>query len=197
MSFHPDKCNVLTATRSKTEKPPSVYTLHGQELQHVSSAKYLGVTIQKNAEWDHHIGEVASRANRTLGFLRRNLRIGSKSVKETAFKSLVRPTFEYAATVWDPHCQNDINTLEAVQRRAARFVMGRHRNTFSVSQMLQELSWPHLAQRRLQARLKMFYKMVHGLVQLHSTDVQPTPPPTRDDVTTSSTREYSAGLTTV
>ena len=30
---------------------------------------------------------------------------------------------EYAASVWDPHHLNDIQALEKVQRRAARWVM--------------------------------------------------------------------------
>ena len=44
MKFHPDKCQVLTITRKK--KPIHFdYVLHGHKLEHVQTAKYLGVTI--------------------------------------------------------------------------------------------------------------------------------------------------------
>jgi hypothetical protein len=34
----------------------------------------------------------------------------------------MRPTIEYAATVWDPTSQGKFKALENIQRRAARFV---------------------------------------------------------------------------
>ena len=33
------------------------------------------------------------------------------------------PSMEYAATVWDPHHTGDIQHLEKVQRRAARWAL--------------------------------------------------------------------------
>jgi hypothetical protein len=54
---------------------------------------------------------------------RRNLKISSISIKEQAYKTLVRPLVEYASPVWDPHHQTDIRKLECVQRRAAMFVL--------------------------------------------------------------------------
>ena len=51
---------------------------------------------------------------------------------------LVRAIIEYASTVWDPHTQSNISQIEAVQRRAARFVKGDYR-TSSTSQILK--SW--------------------------------------------------------
>ena len=35
----------------------------------------------------------------------------------------IRPILEYAAVVWEPHTRCDIERLEAVERRAVRFVM--------------------------------------------------------------------------
>jgi hypothetical protein len=43
----------------------------------VTSAKYLGVTITDKVNWSQHIDSITNKANRTLGFLRRNLKISS------------------------------------------------------------------------------------------------------------------------
>jgi hypothetical protein len=68
-------------------------------------AKYLGCQITSDLRWSDHVNNICGKANRTLGFLRRNLNVGSTSVKENAYKTLVRPTLEYASTVWDPYHQ--------------------------------------------------------------------------------------------
>jgi hypothetical protein len=49
-------------------------------------------------------------------------------IKEQAYFTLARPLVEYASTGWDPYTQTDINKVEAVQRRAARYVAYNHRN---------------------------------------------------------------------
>ena len=81
-----------------------------------------------------------------------------------AYFTLVRPIIEYAAPVWDPYTKRNIYKIEMVQRRAARFVCGRYHNTSSVSEMLQDLEWPSLQQRREMLRLVLFYKIHHNLV---------------------------------
>ena len=93
---------------------------------------------------------------------RRNLRRCPAILKESAYISLVRPTLEYAASVWDPHLAKDINKLENIQRRSARFVKGDYRTTSSVTQMLQELDWQDLQSRRRDLRLALLYKVVMG-----------------------------------
>ena len=120
MEFHPDKCSALSITKSK--KPIHYeYQLHGQHLEHVKSVKYLGVTIQSDLKWISHVNTVNSKANRTLRFLRRNLKTSSPAIKEKAYKSLVRLSFEYASSVWGPYTENLTNQGEMVQRRAACF----------------------------------------------------------------------------
>jgi hypothetical protein len=63
-----------------------------------------------------------------------------------------------------PYIQKNIDKVEMVQQRAARWALNRYHNTSSVTDMLQSLSWPILQQRRSEARLCLMYKMVHGLV---------------------------------
>ena len=118
MKFHPEKCNVLTISKKRSPSKYN-YTLHGHILEHDTSAKYLGCTISSDLKWGKHISTICSIANNTISFLKRNINISNKSIKEKAYVSLVRPTLEYASSVWDPYQQNDIHRLEMVQRRAA------------------------------------------------------------------------------
>ena len=73
-------------------------TLLGHTLiDKVDSTKYLCVRIPSGLKWDGLIDSICGRAIKTLGCLRRNLRIGNK--KDTAYKTLVSPILEYAAPV--------------------------------------------------------------------------------------------------
>ena len=71
MSFHPEKCNVLSITK-KRNPVTNCYILHGHQLEQVQSAKYLGVSITN----------ICKKANNTLSFLKRNLNISNSNLKE-------------------------------------------------------------------------------------------------------------------
>jgi hypothetical protein len=62
--------------------------------------------------WKDHVEEVCGKANRTIGFVKRNLNISAPRIKDCAYKTLVRPQLEYASSVWDPYHQKDINRIE-------------------------------------------------------------------------------------
>ena len=66
------------------------------------SAKYRGITISNDLKWTKHVSNITSKANGTLGILRRNLRLSSHTVKTHAYQALVRSHLEYASAVWDP-----------------------------------------------------------------------------------------------
>lgn len=169
MEFHPEKCEVLRVSR-KCSMNKHEYKLSGKVPATVDSAKYLGVTITSDLRWNRHIDNITSKANRTLSFLKRNLRVKSTTVKTSAYYSLVRPTLEYACVAWDPYTKENINKLEMVQRRAARFVLGRFNYTSSVIEMLPEVNWVPLEQRRQNQRLAMLYKINNGLVEMGNDD---------------------------
>ena len=78
------------------------YTLEGTDLENVESIKYLRVTITSDLRWNTHVSNVCTKANRTLGFLRKNLYSFPQEVKEAAYKVLMRPVLDYGSSVWDP-----------------------------------------------------------------------------------------------
>ena len=143
------------------------YTLKGHILEDVKEAKYLRLTLSSNLTWNTHIGNITSKSNKLLGFLRRNLKMRNESTKENAYKAIVRSNLEYCSTVWAPHTKKNKDEIEKVQRRAARFVTGRYHNTSSVSSMIDHLNWESLEQRRQKARVIMLYKIIHNEVDIN------------------------------
>ena len=64
------------------------------------------------------------------------------------------------------HNVKDIQQLEKVQRRAARWVLNDYRYTSSVTLMLKQLSWPTLMLRRRISRLSILYKAIQQQLSL-------------------------------
>ena len=159
---------------NKHNKIDASYTLEGTVLENVESTKYLGVTITSDLKWNLYIRNVCSKANRTLGFLRRNLFSCPQDVKEAAYKTLVRPILEYGSTVWDPHCKGLNDELENVQKRAARFVTRNYSyETGSMTGILEELKWETLQKRRKDNRLILMYKGLKGKARIPTDDLIP------------------------
>ena len=110
-------------------------------------------------QWSPHINNLATRASRVLNCIRRNLHNCSSVTKASAYLSLVRPIMEYASCVWDPHKIINIQALEKVQRRAARWVLSDYGRQSSVTRMLTQLNWPTLQHRRFTSRIVFFIKL--------------------------------------
>ena len=108
----------------------------GQTLTTVTSAKYLGITIHKEDSWDSHIGAIKAKANWTQRFLRHNVKISSRQLREMAHLAFVRPIAKYGSSVWDPNTKKQkehIDKTETIERRAAHFVLKHYHNTSTVS----------------------------------------------------------------
>ena len=95
-------------------------------------------TSVRISPWKSHIQQATTKASRSVGFLRRNLRGCPSDVEAKAYTTLVRPVLEYESSVLDQYTIQQINALERVQRQAARFVTADYfsRNPGCVTNML-------------------------------------------------------------
>ena len=58
-----------------------------------------------------------------LNVLRRTMFGCSTLAKDVAYRSIVRPNMEYTCALWNPHTEKDCALLDAVQDRAARWIL--------------------------------------------------------------------------
>ena len=162
MNFHPAKCETPRITnkikpinhdyyihnhklslaidhipKSKHEKARQRATNQEERLQ--NTAKHLGVNINSKLSWNHQVDAITKKANSTVAFLRPNTSNCPRQVKAYCYQTYVRPTLEHASTVWDPTTKQNINKLEMVQRRAARYVQSDWRRHGSPTEMMKKL----------------------------------------------------------
>ena len=165
MTFNTTKCEVLQITLNNNPIQASYY-LYNHGLPCVAEAKYLGITLDSKLTFNKHIDVTCKKANSVLSLLRRNLHNSQPAIKSQVYQIYVRPILEYSCVVWAPHTKCNIDKLESVQRRAARFATSDYSYTSSVSTMLENLNWKTLHVRRNELRLIMFYKIIHNMVDL-------------------------------
>ncbi|CAB3987788.1 RNA-directed DNA polymerase from mobile element jockey, partial [Paramuricea clavata] len=123
MDFNETKCAIVSFTR-KHHPIIQSYSLNGSELRKVNEQKDLGILTTSSMEWSSHVATVCSKANRTLGYIRRcSAEIGSLNARRTLYTSLVRSLFSYRSQLWAPQKIKYINMMERVQRRATKFLL--------------------------------------------------------------------------
>ena len=126
------------------------------------------------AAWDHW-EDITGKARRTLGFVQRNLRSCPSIVKERAYFTLVRPSLEYACSVWSPHSHSGVEEIERIQRVAARFVSNKPHMP-STRDSITAILRRSLEERRRRSSLVTFYKMLNNLVAI-PVEYHPAPKP--------------------
>ena len=110
LRFHPDKCKVMTISRKKKQDQKkytmrkqfgnNIYTDH--ILDQVEKEKDLGVTVDCNLSFEHHILEKVSKVNQMMGLIRRSFVYLDTENFTRLYKAIVRPHLEYANSVWMP-----------------------------------------------------------------------------------------------
>ena len=122
----------------------------------MSSTRYLGVDLSTNLNFNTHINRISSNANKSLGFIKRNVKTKYTCFREAAYKTIVRPQLEYASIVWSHYTQTYFHKIEIP-------FAGPLTTTYDSVSSLFGGPW---AKRRADARLCMLYTIMHGLVAI-------------------------------
>ena len=157
MPFNVGKCQVLHVGNSNNRYE---YEMNGRKINTSNSVKDLGITLSRDLKFSQHCSEAAKKANRMLGFIKRNFTFMSNDIIIPLYKSLVRPHLEYSVQFWAPHFSKDIAKLETVQRRATKLIPSIRNKPYE--DRLKHLDLYSLTKRRLRGKLIQCFKIVKG-----------------------------------
>ena len=160
MKFHPAKCKVMHLGKNNKKETYQMKTADGNyhNLEETEVEKDLGVEVDNQLKFSHHIQSKINKANKILGCLKHTFKHLTPEIFTMLYKSLVRPHLEYASCIWSPHLKRDQDAIEKVQRRATKLVP--ELKNLSYSNRLQKLNLPTLKYRRRRADVIEAYRII-------------------------------------
>ena len=88
----------------------------------VKQVKNLGLIIDENLTWDHHINYISQKMKRNLGILKRMSKTLPTESLCMLYKTLIEPHIRYCSIVWRNCGEALKDKLQILQNRVARII---------------------------------------------------------------------------
>ena len=169
--FNPQKTVSITFTNKHLNNVPNL-KMDNTEILEEKSHKHLGCIFQDSGKWRLHIEELTTKCAKKIDVLR-SLRFQlDRNALEQLYKSFIRPSMEYASSVWT-NCSIEQKTeIEKLQLHASRIITGAIKGTRH-SALYNECDLITTHERRRRKNLITYYKVHHRLCPSYLQDIKP------------------------
>ena len=158
VKFNPNKTEELIISRKQSPPNHPSLVMNNTPVTRVEKHKHLGLILNEQCTWHHHITEITAKAWKRINVLRTlKFQLDRLSLQIMYF-SYIRPILEYGDIIWDNCFNYEKDEIEKIQIEAGRIVTGATKSC-SASKILEETGWESLETRRRKHRLTTFYKM--------------------------------------
>lgn len=172
VTFNPNKTEVIYFSLNKGDTNPHLM-FNNTQLTYVENHKHLGITFNQNGSWHNHISNITLSASKILGSMRLLKYKLRRDTLNQIYISYLRPILEYASIIWDNCTVYEKESLEKIQYEAARIVSGLTRSV-SINNLLREIGWVSLSDRRKIQKYMLMYKHSKNLLPHYLTELFPS-----------------------
>lgn len=119
---------VFRTNRMANVNPEFKITIGDREVERIGndcnlkSFKFVGVHLDENMSWEHHINHVINKISSSNYALNQLKKFVPISIRKTIYNSLVKPHIEYAITCWGNSKCEGMKRLVTKQKQAIRNV---------------------------------------------------------------------------
>ena len=177
LTLNPIKCKSFTMTLRRAPVQTK-YFIAGTVLEHVSTIRDLGVTIDTKLTFAPHVSDIVSRANRALGLLIRSFQVGTSGAKFNrsavlaAYFANVRSILEYCSVVWAGAANSHTVRVDRVQHKFLIWLLAHSYSgqaaSLSYECLLLHFNMASLSQRRVQHDLLFLRNVLRGRMDASS-----------------------------
>ena len=136
--------------------------VQGQKIEQVTSEKLLGVQIDNSLTWNDQIKKVKKTALFKISLLRKIKKFLPQTTRKTFFNYYIKPHLNYCSSVWGQTSKENLNTVNKLQKQAARLILDKDYNTPS-DEMFKELQWQTFPENVQYQQALLVYKSLNNL----------------------------------
>ena len=124
MVLNTRKCKEILICFWKKKPNFQQLTVNNYPVEHVNSAKLLGVMLSSDLKWNEHVAYIVKKFSRRLYMLRLLKRANAdKKTLITVYRTCIRPILEYCNQIWHFNIPEYLsNDIERIQRRALKII---------------------------------------------------------------------------
>ena len=171
VTFNIIKTVFMIFSKKLTRHQPLII-MNDTPLKQVDDERYLGLILNSKMTWNSHINKLTSKASQKLGLLYTMKNKLSRTALTKYYITFIRPVLEYGSVVFDNCTIHESHLIEQVQRRAAVLCTGAFKRTSYVN-LLNELGWESLDERRKKAKLTLMFKITKNLTPPYLKELIP------------------------
>ena len=148
---------------SKDKLPESLQSIifEGVTIKHADSTKYLGITLDKNLNWEEHIKELNIKLSKTVQAMKIIRNKVSKKSKQMLFSAYIASRIQYGIEVYSTAKAREIKTIQKLQNRALKVLHNKDYLTPTI-QLHKELNTLLVNDIAKLYTLKFVYKQRNG-----------------------------------
>ena len=109
-------------------------------LSSCSTTKLLGIYLDNTLSFKAHIEYLIKKICPKIGILHRLCHLLSIDILNIVYKTTIQPLIDYCLTVWGTSSKQNLKSIQRLQNRAARAVLGDFNFNSSVSAMIKQLN---------------------------------------------------------
>ena len=158
MKLNTDKCHLLIAGH----KHEHIFAKIGKDMVwETKEERLLGITIDNQLQFKHHIADLCRTAHNKLSALIRYSSILNFEKRRTLLKSFIESQFSYSPLTWMFHDRGINAKINRIHERALRCVYRDDRSSFE--QLLKKDNSCSIHHRNIQAMTIEMYKLKNNL----------------------------------
>ena len=159
LTINTTKTKTMTfGTPQQTKRMQNVrFTLNEQVLGFVESYKYLGVTLDKNLNFQKHVKSIIKTLSYKIYLLSKIRPFLTEKAAVLIYKSMVLPYIDYGDTFYFSCTKDLLNKLQRMQNRALKIIFRLNRR-FPTKELHQTAGVLMLDKRREMHLLNLMYK---------------------------------------
>ena len=104
---------------------PEHINFFNQKIKRSSHIKFLGVILDENLTWNHHISEICSKLKRLFHIFYNIRNYLSKDNIKTIYYALVYSRIKYGITVYGQACKTKMQRIQTLQNQLLKVISGK------------------------------------------------------------------------